>query len=968
MLRASFLYTLAAALVWAGPILAGDGVRIEPEDDGDFEYFDDFSTPRFLLDAFTSNLGPADWRAGKLLHRGPTPRRALTYRFHGSRLIKAFHLKIEQSSNGRNLGGRNDVHLSRNGLDWEQVASSRDLPADHNGNAVAPLAIDSADHGGLAGGTALWVRIDLVNDSGLPTSTSNMINSIRATFELGDAASDLDPQAGLRDAWGHLCRRNEWRGLLLDAADTPDTRAPCYFENADGWLERPGDDPHLVGETGDAFVIRRRASATQLTAASLRTYVKTKATDDDLMARLIVRATSDASRRMQVRWDGNTVAEHDVASYLSRHRALFVRLPGPHAAGTHELSVTAADDGFVRVSQILIAGPGDPRWADKPPPSPGGRLEVLSAYYMPDPAPPADSQVVEGRQKVEIGLSLDSLQRMHEEHADFGGLRVVLRNTGSAPVRIGHGLRLDGRPIEEHYVDFKTSAWDARGVVWYRVRPRTVAPGRCAQLYVRFRRRPEGRSVSMTIPVEGQKPIGVDVPFEDPGFTIDYVATGPAHDTLHVYLRRHDPAIATQEPGLALDGADLPGANLYGSRFPGNVALFVAPLDEPLAPGAFHVVGVRVGAGRTVAAQFRVMRHFFPRTTIHTPMKRARDLHMNLAMWQPHSLEVCNRHDIDTTGSEHPGAAHERVRYILGPDEPDAHDNRGGGHHRGLGYHARRLARNGWQTRIEHGTPHAASWIISNGTTRPLNWGVYGQVADVVCFDPYPLTFYPGDHAMVRESLNHTRLCGAPRPLFACLEAFGYEPGPGVPKQTKRGPLPAEWRQNVTQAIGAGMKGLTSWVWTDAAGGFSLSEPMQKEVTAVNRLLEHIEDDLLRGTPIDLATSDAGTVMTGTYDNERWPKDRVWVGALLSGPDTLVIAAANHIPAERELTKVEATENVTITVQLPDFLSQVEAFEVTAHGVNPFDIEHADGKALIHLDRIESGRVFILRRSSRPDP
>ena len=110
MPRACFLYTLAAALVWAGPILAGDGVRIEPEDDGDFEYFDDFSTPRFLLDAFTSNLGPADWRAGKLLHRGPTPRRALTYRFHGSRLIKAFHLKIEQSSNGRPhvdmMGGR----------------------------------------------------------------------------------------------------------------------------------------------------------------------------------------------------------------------------------------------------------------------------------------------------------------------------------------------------------------------------------------------------------------------------------------------------------------------------------------------------------------------------------------------------------------------------------------------------------------------------------------------------------------------------------------------------------------------------------------------------------------------------------------------------------------------------------------------------------------------------------------------
>ena len=71
MPRACFLCTLAAALVWAAPILGEDGVRIEPQDDGNFEYVDDFSTPRFLLDAFTSNFGAADWKAGKLLHRGP---------------------------------------------------------------------------------------------------------------------------------------------------------------------------------------------------------------------------------------------------------------------------------------------------------------------------------------------------------------------------------------------------------------------------------------------------------------------------------------------------------------------------------------------------------------------------------------------------------------------------------------------------------------------------------------------------------------------------------------------------------------------------------------------------------------------------------------------------------------------------------------------------------------------------------
>ena len=54
---------------------------------------------------------------------------------------------------------------------------------------------------------------------------------------------------------------------------------------------------------------------------------------------------------------------------------------------------------------------------------------------------------------------------------------------------------------------------------------------------------------------------------------------------------------------------------------------------------------------------------------------------------------------------------------------------------------------------------------------------------------------------------------------------------------------------------------------------------LAQEGTRLNKLIEHIEDELLLATPIDLASSDAGVVPTGVVNDERWPKERVWVSA-----------------------------------------------------------------------------------------
>lgn len=959
IMNAAFRYLLLLALCAAAGAATGQrqGIHVVPDEAGAFEYLDDFQTPRFLLDAFLDNMDETWWSPGAVFNSGPHRNRTITYRFFGDRVILSASVRVEQSANGPNLGGRNMVYVSPDGLDWTPAAGSGNQEADGNGRQTGPLtyAADGDD------GSEIWVRLVMDNNCGLRTNQSNSISRFELTLQVGDEPdAATNPQAAARAAWAAAARAGGWQPIRLDCRDPAAARPPHYYEDVDGWLTAPGTTATLDPDTTLGIPVRRTLLNASRSPLSLAAFVHTARSPDPLVVRVVVRCTRDSSRAAQVLWDGKEAAAFDAASFFDEDTAFHAVVPGPHEAGVHELRIRGEDSGLILVRSVSVAGGGTPRWTEKPGLPEGGRLDVLSAYYMPDPEPPAASQAVEGRhEKQETGLILKFMQQLYRDYADFGALRVVLGNSGGVPVRVAEPLLLNGRPIEQSYVDFETSAWDARGVVWYRVRPRLIEPGRCAQVYVRFRRRPEGDAAVLTIPLVNGEDLTVQVPYEPAAASIDYVTTDATMRRLYVYVRRA--AGAARLSGIGLDGVPLAGASVYGAGFPGGVALAVAELDRELRLGDYHVVQARLADGRTTAAQFRVQRFLFPRSSIHIPLDRVEPLHMNLAMWHEHRLQDCEKYGVGTTSG---GVfdLHERVYYGLGPDEPDAHDNRGGGYAQGLGYHARRLADKGWQQLLTGFSPHVASWMIMNGTTRPLNWSVYGQVADISCFDPYPINYYSADHAYVRESLDLARRCGAPSRMYACMEAFGYSKGQGVPDNA-RGPLPAEWRQNVVQAIGCGMKGLTSWVWTSNAGGFVLSEPLQAEVGAVNRIIGNIETELLLGTPVDLVRTNSDLVATGVAGDEAWPKPRVWASSLLAGPDAIVVVAVNHIPASKpDPPVIVPARQIELTVALPAFLREVTTFEVTEEGLVPFSAVPAGGELKLHLDELESGRVFLLRR------
>ena len=618
-------------------------------------------------------------------------------------------------------------------------------------------------------------------------------------------------------------------------------------------------------------------------------------------------------------------------------------------------------------------------------------LQVVSAYYMPDPPPPVNSHATEGDLKhMLLGKIFKPLQSLYENYEQFGGARVVLYNDSDGPVRIDSGIQLNGKPIEDHYVDFLDGEWDDRGVVWYRVRPRVLQAGQCGQIYIRFRRRPAGDKLVVMVQPNRGATIEMSLTYEEPGVSVDYVTTDETGDTLYVYARQSEGSQLGRLESLTLDGKPIENVDVYGADFPGNVSLAVARLDHPLKVGEFHVAGVQTTVDDHIAAQFRVHRFFFMRTSwrwFPRSVEEVKQLHMNTVFQPPLKITAERAEEL---GVYIETDKHRRSAYEYFFDEPDSKDVHpkffekygewkdedpaytGKAWAVGLGMNARQRVTSGRFEKLEQEAPHVLSYIIINGTTRPLNWSVYGHLADVASTDPYPCNIFGMDFPTVREQLGYLRKVSAPKIMHACLETSWFRSQNNDPP--RRAPTAGEFRQMAVQALGCGSKGMHSWLWP-TVGSFqgAVDYPeLKEEYVYMNKLMHHLEKDLLLGTPIDIVSNDSGLTETGSWFHfageyklkKPWMKERVWTGALLCGPDTIVIAVANHIPASIEPQQPQAARDVRITVQLPPFLRNVSAWEATGHGEAPFACKVEAGEAVLELDAIETGRMFVLRRTT----
>ena len=176
---------------------ADSEITILADQNGVFEYTDNFQTKRFLKDALVSGFQDNGWTAEVLKNQGPHSWH-LTYHFQDNDRIKDIEVQVGQEANGPNLGGRNTLLVSRNGIDRKTAMSSSPLRANQNGWQYGFLTIKPAQEDELLSGKELWLHLKLDNVSGLPTKPSNSIHQIKdiltmaqlTTSEGGEQAPD----------------------------------------------------------------------------------------------------------------------------------------------------------------------------------------------------------------------------------------------------------------------------------------------------------------------------------------------------------------------------------------------------------------------------------------------------------------------------------------------------------------------------------------------------------------------------------------------------------------------------------------------------------------------------------------------------------------------------------------------------------------------------------------------------------
>lgn len=911
------------------------GIVAEPDAEKRFSYQDDFSTAVFLQDTVAETVGEEFWQPGMIFHQGPDSSREFVYRFMADGAISDFNIRVEQWANEKNFVSHNSLLVSTNGLDWRTVASSRNQPSDLNGWQKDPLVGIATDDDPILGQSELWVRVEMVNRVGAATAVSNHIRNLQVDLTLKPIGS---LEHGVQTAATELVEQIASRRIYLRFDDEKADRPAYYFEQADGWLA-PADE---LPEDAAGLEVKRGFRPADSPRLSLVMFPELRQSNEQTSMRITVQGARDTSRQLHVYWNDEQIASIDTASFFEKEMNWDMILPDRYQAGRHELRIVPLDDRAAVIKQVTLVGDAALQWAAKTPLPPAMPLAVLAADFIPDSQPPRYSQV--------------NARGMYERHAEFGALRINLKNNSNESVRI-IGLELNDRPVEELYVDFVESDWDASGVVWYRIHPRTLDPNRCGEIYVRFRRRLDGDAVRLAVVTENAGTVKREITYDQPDLVIDYVTTDASGQRLIAYVKPFSENSTPQAlSSISLDGRPLTNTVVTDAEMKHGVTLVVAELAEPLQVGDYHTFGVLTAAGQRLAAEFQVLPFQFIRSSIHIDPELIEDMHMNLMMWNLSSLEVCNQYDVNTTLRPHTNifGNHDRVSYIYGPDEPDAfQDNVGGGHERGLGYAARNLAETRQWDMNQRFMARRPWWLIVNATTTPLNWSVYGQVANIMAYDPYPTTFSQADHPYVRESLDFARKAGRPRRLIACLEAFTHG---------GRTPTAEEYRQNVVQAIGAGAKGLTNWLYPAQHGGWSNNPELAQAITSMNRLVEHIEKELLIASPVDWTVTDAGLINSGPVNDEKWNKERVWAGTLLAGEDTIIIALANHIPASHPAPpEIEPAKNVTVTINVPDYFASPVAHEVTSQGIVEYPSSVEQGKVELKLDSIVDGRIFLLR-------
>lgn len=610
------------------------------------------------------------------------------------------------------------------------------------------------------------------------------------------------------------------------------------------------------------------------------------------------------------------------------------------------------------VLAFCVAGSASAKW------------QVIDARWRPDANAFSKDQVWEHIVWTE---GWNEKEQYYPKYAiPAGSIHVIFKNASTAADSITL-TQVDGKPL----ADACTTLKKAGPVVWYRVEsPRlpmgedrgfatqeNVPAGEWVECDLRLREVPKG-PVRLEFASKSGEVIEATVEIKQPGVRLESVSFSPRIDLMCIYVRSLD-GKPVGKCKVQLDGKELTAQTRWSAGPSGSgLVLAEVTLAEPLAYGTHHLLEVELPGGEKLAQPVRAWDDYFCIGTYGTVddarVKAAKEHGIN-TYFHP-ANDILDNYGMNTAPG---GAGKERqhrsgtagLLYRQNWDEPDAYDWHEGEE---LPF-PQRLGVLG-QSKVlpiqrdqRKADPEGLNLLLVDGTFKPMNWYVYGQIPDVFCTDPYvPLGGRQLDY--VWNALESARDASTPRPLVAVLWACSLSSeGKRV---GNKAPTAEEGRMQIFYALGSGVKGISYFIdLTQKTGegqfiGLSDCKELWEETGRTNADVAALAPYLSIGCPV----------------GQPKLQGEVWTRALMCGSDKMVLIAVNtrhHIAYETasELSINIPLKDVSVRMPLPEHWKTCSVQEVREGKLVPFKAEVKAKTVTMPMDELATARAFVLTRS-----
>ena len=890
------------------------------------------------------------------------------YRFTCERELSDVRVAARCRASNRNFAASVRLSVGADGANWPLTAKTADAA---NNTFLGDLALSGADVSELRGVGELWVRLDFDVRCAVDTYGGASVERLVVRGRAGRPVPGPQPtpqQVQFKEAKRTIAAKGEPQVLLLDgcavdglqmATMAGDRVSATAHEDA---ACRGGIDAGFSGDgaawrlTEELVPKAPRYSHPGLRAVpyALTAPLRTDSGGSPVLVEVGYRAGPQGSPRMTISWDGEQLSGVDTRNPYHVLRLATVAVPADRAEpGQHELTIADADGDVsatnaVTVDAVRVTSLGTIAIAPPEQPKPGGPLPLSlhCAYFRPDGNPDA--------------VQLAGLPRHFKKDFDYttgGALHAYVQNRGNEPVQLRDVL-LFGKPIDQWRRPFKsiwrpdeesgvhTLEFDRPEVLWHRVLPETVEPGRVAELLVRFSRAPTADRVPIELRDVQGRVAKFDVNRQPPGLTLRSAAFSKALDRLALTV--------VCPPGdsvasVHFDGADVTShCIIRPTGLPSRLWLVQVNLRSPAEQGSYHVIRLGSASEKQSAAALRAEPAFFSIGLFGNQrqiLDRRAKLHVNTfvghgvpdadLMAQAESLDMRMLVQFQANINEYRHYPALHAYYLL--DEADARDDPLVlGRSRWIGRQSHDLEYH-FQRALRRLDPAHPCFFLCNQTTMPLNWFIYGQLSDIFCTDPY--SYNP---RYVRAVARTARRASLPRPCWIAVKSY-WRPGSGRPVS------PEEARLMVYAAVGEGVAGISYWIYDKRVSGWSgmaASPPLEAEASRVNAELETAASLLAYACPTDAVRTDNPKAMAR---------------ALLCADKGMAVVVMNEsYDITKESLRVSPLKNVKVTVQVPPFLGISGATLLEGTTQRALPVSREDGAVSFTLDELRVANLVLL--------